>query len=905
MTVKLESCPAPETLTDFLLGNLPASEIESYQLHLTDCEPCGDTIRGLKVDDTFSNLTREAFLFQNESQPAQTESQVVERLIAEMQNFNGDGAATSENQSTRSLEGRSAEVQQLLQAPAEEGDLGLLGHYRLLDVLGAGSTGVVYRAVDQRLQRAVALKILRPSLGDAARERFVAEARATAAIEHPNVVTIYEVGTEGPLAFIAMQWLAGETLEEKLESSETLPVEKVQQLAIQIAEGLAAAHQQNLIHRDIKPANIWIPQDNSGAKILDFGLVRIADEDPQLTCTGMIAGTPCYMSPEQSRGQKLDGRSDLFSLGCLMYQSLAGRLPFRSDNALATLQSIQRDQPTPLDELDPSIPSDVSDLVMCLLDKTPNRRPPTASAVVKALRSERRDWTFDVASPLVQKTNSRSAAKSTGWWKALAALLACLAFGFGGIMFGDQITRIVSNEGVIEIETNISGVKIDVVETVSGKVVTVDTGAGKIDVKAGEYSIRPSSDNDQDSITIENNNLTVSRGGKAVVVIKRKDKAEQIVLEKSGVERKSGNDATSEMFRLEAEKDRLLTQYGNSHPSVKAVEDRIKKMKERVKGTTKRPYTLDTGDTLGVYIGGVLGEYDGVPPVQIPPAGSGLPPAMGFPIQVDERGEISVPMIEPVQVRGKTVRAVKEVLLKAYTDGEKPILTRDGAKIFVSMVQPRDYVAPAINDKATGATASLPAASVLTGSLQIHEGDVLGIFIEGVLGQYEADPPIYHPPASTGLPPVLGFPIPVGEGGKLSLPMIPEIDVDGKTLSQIKDAIKKAYMGGKEPILNEGDRIFVGLIHKTRSEFEDDAKKGTDEPAEKAEASKGQKDVRVTSGIVLGDGTLIIDSGHRSPAQIEMLLKKMRKDQSSKPAAKPDLFEGKKLDLPIQPSASD
>jgi len=266
---------------------------------------------------------------------------------------------------------KAAEVQRLLGDPLEIGDLGAVAHFRILELIGAGSTGIVYRALDTKLDRDVVLKILRPSLGDAAKKRFVAEAKATAAINHPNVVTIYEVGSDGPLSYISMPWIPGKTLEQWLVEEESLSVEQVRKLVEEVALGLADAHAKGLIHRDIKPANVWICADDQSVKILDFGLVRVNDEDPQLTCTGMIAGTPCFMSPEQSRGDKLDVRSDLFSLGCLMYQALTGQLPFRSDNALATLRSIQKEQPASPAELDPTIDDDTSDLVMCLLEKSP------------------------------------------------------------------------------------------------------------------------------------------------------------------------------------------------------------------------------------------------------------------------------------------------------------------------------------------------------------------------------------------------------------------------------------------------------------------------------------------------------------------------------------------------------
>ena len=759
MLQQLDDCPKPETLADFLLGNLTPTELETCEQHLASCDPCVDTIRDLKADDTLSGLARNAMLAKKSVAPESTDSEMelVEQLIVKMETMSHSSHSLSSNDQQRSIAGRSAEVQRLLSAPLEADDIGALGEYRLLRLLGAGSTGVVYQAVDQRLQRMVALKILRPSLGEAARERFVAEARATAAIEHPNVVTIYEVGPEGPLSYIAMQWLPGQTLEEKLCESEVLPLDEVRQLAIQIAKGLAAAHEQGLIHRDIKPANIWIPADCSGAKILDFGLVRIADEDPQLTCTGMIAGTPCYMSPEQSRGQTLDQRSDLFSLGCLVYQSLLGRLPFRSDNALATLQSIQRDQPTPPVELDPAIPADISDLVMCLLAKTPNRRPPSASAVVQALNSSRTNWTFDSSSAdqaakIGISPSSGRDDRSVRWWKTLTATMTLLTLGtigFAGAMWGDQITRIVTNQGVIEIVTTVDDIEIDVVETQSGKVVTIDSGAGRIDVKAGQYTIRPSADTDQDSVLIQNNQLTLSRGGKAIVVVTRQD---------SSSETPTSSDET--------------------------------------------PYLLDSGDTLGIYIEGVIGKVNSDPPINTPPTGSLLPPAIGFPFQVESSGTISLPSIEPVQARGKTLEQFKQAIVDAYTEGDDPILKSDQLRIYVSMIQQRDYERREMLRQSKNIPAKVPTSGNETTYL-LDAGDILRIAFNGRFNSsYDIGSDETYE---------------VEANGTISLPFIEPVQVRGKTLGQVRQAIVDAYTTGDTPIL-EGVGIKVSMIQRRNHE---------------------------------------------------------------------------------------
>ena len=261
MSAKLSNCPDSQTLVDFLLGKLPASEIEDCQRHIVNCAPCVDTIHGLKTDDdTLDGLSRDAWLASTERNGEQDEAQVVDELINRLGELPGRSLFDTPSK-VRVLQDRAAEVQRVLEPPTLEDDLGRIGKYRVLEILGAGSTGVVYHAIDDDLDRAVAIKILRPSLGELARQRFMAEAKATAMLSHPNIVTIYEVGIEGPLAYISMKWEPGQTLEQLLAQQKQLSVEKTRQLGTQLAEALAHAHQCGLIHRDIKPANVWIPDE--------------------------------------------------------------------------------------------------------------------------------------------------------------------------------------------------------------------------------------------------------------------------------------------------------------------------------------------------------------------------------------------------------------------------------------------------------------------------------------------------------------------------------------------------------------------------------------------------------------------------------------------------------------------
>lgn len=284
----------------------------------------------------------------------------------------------------------------------------VLGGFRVLRELGRGGMGVVYLAIDTQLHRPVALKVIRPgaTADRFTRQRFVREAQANAALRHEHVVAVYQVGEDGGLPFLAMELLTGQTLEQRLGDG-PMTVDEALRVARQTAEGLIVAHERGLIHRDIKPANIFlsIPDDptvdgsdasvpsasfNSGArvtkvKILDFGLARTADGDSRLTQSGVRVGTPHYMSPEQAAGDAVDPRSDLFSLGCVLYRMLTGRLPFAGDNLRATMRSVILDTPKSAAELRPDVPAALADLTMRLLAKNPEDRPQSASEVRDSL----------------------------------------------------------------------------------------------------------------------------------------------------------------------------------------------------------------------------------------------------------------------------------------------------------------------------------------------------------------------------------------------------------------------------------------------------------------------------------------------------------------------------------------
>jgi serine/threonine protein kinase len=273
-----------------------------------------------------------------------------------------------------------------LEPSDKPGVLGRLGHYEVLEVVGRGGMGIVLRAFDEKLHRVVAIKVLAPALatGVSARQRFVREARAAAAVSHDNVIDIHAVEDSGPVPYLVMQFIDGKTLQEKLDRTGPLPVTEILRIGLQIAEGLAAAHRHGLIHRDIKPANILLENGIERVKITDFGLARAVD-DAKLTQSGVVAGTPAYMSPEQAHGDKVDHRSDLFSLGSVLYELCTGHQPFRAENTMAVLKRVCDETPRPIREMNPDIPEWLVTVVAKLQAKDPGQRFATAAEVVGLL----------------------------------------------------------------------------------------------------------------------------------------------------------------------------------------------------------------------------------------------------------------------------------------------------------------------------------------------------------------------------------------------------------------------------------------------------------------------------------------------------------------------------------------
>jgi WD40 repeat protein len=383
-----EACPDRQLLQQLLAGSYPPEEqLEPLAAHLESCPRCAETLRGLTGTDTLVGLLAGA-----KPVPVAGEEAVVARLIERL----GQHRSAPGDQDTAILNTEPPPADDLaavLGPPGGPGELGRLGPYRVMSVLGHGGMGVVLHADDPDLGRAVAVKVMRPALtaNPEARRRFTAEARAMAALEHDHIVPVYHVGEERGIPYFVMPLLRGEPLDARLRREGKLPVAEAVRVARQVAEGLAAAHARGLVHRDVKPANIWLeasPERKSGefrVKLLDFGLARPAEADARLTHSGVLVGTPAYMAPEQARGETANARTDLFGLGCVLYEMLTGRQPFLRKNMTGTLLAVAAESPEPPRQLEPKLPPELNNLVLRLLAKNPPDRPSSAQVVAREL----------------------------------------------------------------------------------------------------------------------------------------------------------------------------------------------------------------------------------------------------------------------------------------------------------------------------------------------------------------------------------------------------------------------------------------------------------------------------------------------------------------------------------------
>ncbi|MBN8601789.1 MAG: protein kinase [Planctomycetes bacterium] len=355
------TCLPPDELKKFIAGNMPPQRIDEVEDHLSTCQLCRTSLEATVGDQAWWQELQSA-------------------LSSDSNDCEIDNAPSKDNLTQR--------LAALLGPTDNPSMLGRIGSYEIIGLLGYGGMGAVFKAHDPGLNRYVAIKILLPhlALSGAARARFRREGQAAAAIIDDCVLPIYVVDEWQGIPYLVMQYTRGVSLQKRIHDRGPLELKEILRIGLQAARGLAAAHAQGLVHRDVKPSNILLDGSVDRAFLTDFGLARAVD-DASLTASGIIAGTPQYMSPEQARAESVDHRSDLFSLGSVMYAMCTGHAPFRAESSYAVLRLITDKDPRPIRELNPDIPEWFVEIITKLMEKRVERRYQSAVEAANVLRA--------------------------------------------------------------------------------------------------------------------------------------------------------------------------------------------------------------------------------------------------------------------------------------------------------------------------------------------------------------------------------------------------------------------------------------------------------------------------------------------------------------------------------------
>ena len=351
------ACCSNDQLHDLLVGSVSDADSDAWLQHLAQCATCQSNLHALAGEEGDWSQAREVL-----------------------------SSSTDRSHIARPDEWAETLSRRLLSPPSHPEMLGRIGRYDIERLLGSGGMGIVFKGFDTELHRTVAIKVLAPTLAfhGTARHRFAKEARAAAAVVHEDVVPIYDVDADREVPYLVMRYVPGESLQSRIDRAGPLELKQILRIGKQVTAGLAAAHAQGLIHRDVKPANVLLEEGIDRALLTDFGLAQAID-DANATASGVLPGTPQYMSPEQARGEKLSVQSDLFSAGSVLYAMCTGRPPFRAETSLGVLEKIRESQPKPIRELNPEIPSWLTQVIETMMAKDPKDRYASAIQVSELL----------------------------------------------------------------------------------------------------------------------------------------------------------------------------------------------------------------------------------------------------------------------------------------------------------------------------------------------------------------------------------------------------------------------------------------------------------------------------------------------------------------------------------------
>lgn len=499
----MSECITDATLHRIELDVLSPSELAAVESHVTQCDSCQDLL------DSCGHTGD----WQDEILPALTSS-----------DFDG-------STDTSQPPNISGEVLSLLGPTDDPNMLGRIGSYEISGVIGRGGMGVVFKAFDPALDRFVAIKMLAPHLAasGAARKRFTREGKAAAAVVDDHVLPVYQVDHWQGIPYLVMQYSRGVTLQQRLNAEGPLATEEILRIGLHIAKGLAAAHSQGLVHRDVKPSNILLSDNVERAMLTDFGLARAVD-DASMTKTGVLAGTPQYMSPEQARGETVNQSSDLFSLGSVIYSMCTARAPFRADNSLGVMRLITEQEPRSIQELNSTIPEWLCELVHQLMSKNTEDRPVSAKDIVDCLEACLAHFQQPATSPLPESLSLRDKSSRNAWvgnpFFPLTAAVALIALVAAGVMIVLEYGK-----GTISISSEVTNVPIRIVqgdETV--REMTLSKGPTSIRIAAGKYRVYLDGKFDDVVIKGGDKKITLFRGETELVeIIKKPNKSNAIL----------------------------------------------------------------------------------------------------------------------------------------------------------------------------------------------------------------------------------------------------------------------------------------------------------------------------------------------------------------------------------------
>lgn len=518
-------CPAEADLLNWLCARTPEPKQQAaLTLHLDGCRKCQSVLDKHTQIPAAVEGRLKSWRLTKDSRPRE----------AFLRSHPTDGPRCETPSAT-------SEVVVPIDVQAMMGEHGQLlgGKYVKREGIGAGGMGEVFRAWDVTLNRDVAIKFIRSDKADDARTRarFLVEAKCLAGVDDPNVVGLYEVNDSNETPFLVMQYLRGQSLDQRLAEAKQLPLPEALDVARQAALGLSAIHDGGLVHRDVKPANLFVERPSGRVKVLDFGLARSRQSDAGFTQAGGVVGSPWYMAPEQARGKQPDARADLWGLGVVLYEALTGTRPFPGEDPAEVVAAVIRDPVPSLGLLRPELPAALSALVDQMLAKDPAGRPASAREVARRLEEIARGRpsiadtaVIAVAAPVAavvqpgpivavaEPARDVRPARKGPRWRLLAAASLLVVLSLVGYLYGGTVIRFARNQGQVVVEVDDPDLEVTVKK--NGAVISDDKGKQTITIAAGEQELDVTVKNDKGEVRFSTRKFTLRRGGKEVVRVR-------------------------------------------------------------------------------------------------------------------------------------------------------------------------------------------------------------------------------------------------------------------------------------------------------------------------------------------------------------------------------------------------